>query len=83
MNHPRPQRPPFSRRVALAGFAGAALAGTTAFSADASAAPGSTYRRTVRFATFNASLNRGAQGALVTDLSTPDNQQARNAADLG
>ncbi|WP_051744865.1 endonuclease/exonuclease/phosphatase family protein [Streptomyces yerevanensis] len=81
MNHPRPQHPPFSRRVALAGLAGAALAGTTAFSADASAASGSTYRRAVRFATFNASLNRGTQGALVTDLSTSGNQQARNAAE--
>jgi hypothetical protein len=28
---------------------------------------------TVRFATFNASLNRSFAGQLVTDLSTPDN----------
>ncbi len=35
----------------------------------------------VRFATFNASLNRGAEGQLVSDLSTPDNQQARNVAE--
>ncbi len=35
----------------------------------------------VRFATFNASLNRGAEGQLVTDLSTTTNQQARNAAE--
>ena len=35
----------------------------------------------VRFATFNASLNRGAAGQLVTDLSTGTNQQARNAAE--
>ncbi|GAA2628471.1 endonuclease/exonuclease/phosphatase family protein [Streptomyces vastus] len=81
MNHPRPQRPPFSRRAALAGLASAALAGTAAFSADASAASAGSYRRSVRFATFNASLNRGTQGALVADLSTPDNQQARNAAE--
>ena len=38
-------------------------------------------RRTVRFATLNASLNRGIQGALVADPSTPDNVQARNAAE--
>jgi hypothetical protein len=65
----------FSRRTALAGLAGAALAGTAAVPASASG------RRTVRFATFNASLNRGTEGALITDLSTPDNVQARNAAE--
>src|SRR3712207_2127565 len=37
---------------------------------------------TVRFATFNASLNRGAAGQLVTDLSTPDNAQAREVAEV-
>jgi hypothetical protein len=36
----------------------------------------------VRFATFNASLNRGAEGQLVTDLSTPDNAQAREVAEV-
>lgn len=36
----------------------------------------------VRFATFNASLNRDAAGQLVRDLSTPDNQQARNVAEV-
>ena len=35
----------------------------------------------VRFATFNASLNRNFDGQLVADLSTPSNQQARNAAE--
>jgi hypothetical protein len=37
---------------------------------------------TVRFATFNASLNRNAPGQLVTDLSTPDNAQAREVAEV-
>jgi hypothetical protein len=37
---------------------------------------------TVRFATFNASLNRDAPGQLVRDLSTPDNQQAKNVAEI-
>jgi len=37
--------------------------------------------RRARFATFNASLNRAAAGQLVTDLSTPDNPQAQNAAE--
>ena len=35
----------------------------------------------VRFSTFNASLNRAAAGQLIADLSTPGNQQARNAAE--
>ncbi len=35
--------------------------------------------RTVRFSTFNASLNRNNAGDLVRDLSTPDNQQARTS----
>ncbi|MFD7276387.1 endonuclease/exonuclease/phosphatase family protein [Streptomyces sp. NPDC059862] len=72
MDHPRD----LSRRAALASLAGAALAGTAAFPASATGP-----RRTVRFATFNASLNRGTQGALVTDLSAADNVQARNAAE--
>lgn len=37
---------------------------------------------TVRFATFNASLNRSAAGQLVSDLSTPDNAQARTIAEI-
>lgn len=36
----------------------------------------------VRFATFNASLNRDAAGQLVTDLSTPNNPQAREVAEV-
>ncbi len=36
----------------------------------------------VRFATFNASLNRGAAGELLADLSTPDDPQARKAAEV-
>lgn len=35
-----------------------------------------------RFATFNASLNRGAAGQLVTDLSTPNNAQAKTVAEI-
>jgi hypothetical protein len=38
--------------------------------------------RTVRFATFNASLNRNAAGQLVTDLSSPANAQARSVAEI-
>ena len=39
-------------------------------------------RRGVRFATFNASLNRNQPGQLVADLSTPDNVQAQTVAEI-
>jgi 3-phytase/alkaline phosphatase D len=37
---------------------------------------------TVRFSQFNASLNRNAEGQLVTDLSTPNNAQAKAVAEI-
>ena len=36
----------------------------------------------LRVATYNASLNRGAEGQLLRDLSTPDNEQAQNIAEV-
>jgi 3-phytase len=36
----------------------------------------------VRFATFNASLNRSFEGQLIMDLSTPSNAQARTVAEI-
>jgi 3-phytase/alkaline phosphatase D len=36
----------------------------------------------IRVATFNASLNRFNAGDLVTDLSTPDNEQAKAVAEI-
>ncbi|MFB9427805.1 endonuclease/exonuclease/phosphatase family protein [Streptoalloteichus tenebrarius] len=36
----------------------------------------------VRFATFNASLNRSEEGRLLADLSTPDDPQARKVAEV-
>ncbi|MEO0801988.1 MAG: 5'/3'-nucleotidase SurE [Cyanobacteria bacterium J06642_2] len=36
----------------------------------------------VRFASFNASLNRNSEGELITDLSTADNEQASNVAEI-
>ena len=36
----------------------------------------------VRVATFNASLNRAAAGALLRDLSTPDDAQVRAVAEI-
>ncbi|WP_158892136.1 endonuclease/exonuclease/phosphatase family protein [Amycolatopsis anabasis] len=47
--------------------------------APASAAPGG---GNVRFATFNASLNRAEPGQLLADLSTPGNEQARKVAEV-
>jgi 3-phytase/alkaline phosphatase D len=37
---------------------------------------------TIRVATFNASLNRGSEGQLITDLSTPNNNQAKTVAEI-
>ncbi|HEX6195255.1 MAG TPA: endonuclease/exonuclease/phosphatase family protein [Jiangellaceae bacterium] len=36
----------------------------------------------VRFATFNASLNRATEGELVADLSNPDDMQAQAVAEI-
>lgn len=36
----------------------------------------------VRFATYNASLNRNSAGQLIADLSTPDDAQARAVAEV-
>jgi Endonuclease/Exonuclease/phosphatase family len=38
--------------------------------------------RSIRFATFNASLNRNAAGQLVSNLSTPGNAQAKTVAEI-
>ena len=40
------------------------------------------HSNTVRFQTFNASLNRATAGQLVTDLSTPNNAQAATVAEI-
>ncbi|HUE97820.1 MAG TPA: endonuclease/exonuclease/phosphatase family protein [Anaerolineales bacterium] len=45
-------------------------------------APGARGLAVVRFATFNASLNRFNAGDLVADLSTPDNAQAKTVAEI-
>lgn len=71
--------------AATAATAGAVPAGTPAgvpahrSVAAAPAEPGAPV--VLRVATFNASLNRTAAGRLVTDLSTPDNAQARAVAE--
>jgi hypothetical protein len=77
------------RRVRIVGIAAALLlvvAGTaTAAPAVAASSPSSGGQGAagdVRFATFNASLNRGAEGALVSDLSAPGNAQADAVAEI-
>lgn len=54
---------------------------TQATAADRSYAR-DTQRPNVRFATFNASLNRPVEGQLAKDLSTPDNTQAKVIAEI-
>lgn len=83
---PRPT--PHRSRLVVAGAAALALAGLTAplLTSPASAGAGPDVRRhakpaDVRFATFNASLNRLAEGDLVRDLSTPGNAQAAAVAE--
>ena len=71
-------------RLALAAVAALAVTGLTApaLSAPAGAGPGQHARPSeVRFASFNASLNRSAAGQLVADLSTPGNAQAAAVAE--
>ncbi len=64
----------------------AATTSTIATSAPAStprpAADERRHDKTVRFATFNASLNRNAPGQLVADLSTTTNTQAATVAEI-
>jgi hypothetical protein len=62
--------------LSLLTFDGAALA------ARGDGAGRSGDERSARFATFNASLNRAAEGELVADLSTPDDPQAQAVAEV-
>jgi len=69
---PRPETVPSRQAVAalvLAGLMTAALLAPTAASGHVK-----------RFATFNASLSRGAAGEMLLELSTPDSTQAQNVA---
>jgi 3-phytase len=54
-----------------------ALLAPTALAQDPKGAP-----TAVRFATFNASLNRNNAGQLISDLSTPGNAQAQTIAEI-
>ena len=62
-------------------------AAVTLLAVSATASAASSSQPDVRFATFNASLNRSAEGLLVTHLSSPEvddvfRRQARNVAEV-
>ena len=82
--HLRPR--PLSLLAATAAVGAAILAPATASAqsgpAPAGAAQVAPAPPTVRFASFNASLNRSTEGELITDLSTPDDTQAANVAEI-
>ncbi|MEY7972497.1 endonuclease/exonuclease/phosphatase family protein [Saccharomonospora xinjiangensis] len=63
-----------------------ALVATLVLSATAGVAvagpQGSPHREAVRFATFNASLNRSSESELLADLSTGDDKQASAVAEV-
>jgi hypothetical protein len=66
--------------VLAAMLAGLAVAGAARADDDDDRPRGN--RDVVRFSTFNASLNRNAEGQLISDLSTPNNTQAKVIAEI-
>jgi hypothetical protein len=82
----RPSRTSTRRRRTAAAVLLAALFLLTldgaAMAAGSDEAGRSGEERSARFATFNASLNRAAEGELVADLSTPDDVQAQAVAEV-
>jgi hypothetical protein len=80
----RPSRTSTQRRTAAAVLLAALFLLTLdgAAMAATDAASGLGRGRSARFATFNASLNRAAEGELVADLSTPDDVQAQAVAEV-
>jgi 3-phytase len=67
--------------IALAPLA-ATAAGASAAPADAAPPAAAEHGQALRVATYNLSLNRSTQGQLVSDLSTPDNAQAKAVAEV-
>ena len=74
--------PAVRRRRPLAAAASLAALATFASLTITAPAAASPPGNSVRFGTFNASLNRFVEGQLVADLSNPDNQQASNVAEI-
>jgi hypothetical protein len=77
-----PLRPARSAVAAAVFATSAALAVAAMPAAAAPPSDGSPGAPTVRFATFNASLNRFVEGQLRADLSSPTNFQARAVAEI-
>lgn len=78
-------RPALSCYGSLRRALGSALAAAMLLAvagSSASADPSWQRRDPVRFATFNASLNRPSEGELLADLSTPHDEQARKVAEI-
>lgn len=78
---------PVSTRAAAAGLALSLLAAALPASGAAAVPPEAGSKRQagpqeVRFATYNASLNRSRAGDLVADLTTPSDEQAKNIAEV-
>ncbi|MGV2982710.1 endonuclease/exonuclease/phosphatase family protein [Microbacterium sp. AGC85] len=71
-----------ARAAALAALLVVGAAVSTAAPAVAAPPHEAGDRSDLRFATFNASLNRGTEGALVADLSAPGNPQADVIAEI-
>ncbi|MEV0396900.1 endonuclease/exonuclease/phosphatase family protein [Polymorphospora rubra] len=71
-----------SRRIAVRGGLLATAVMLAALPSVAAPAAAHGKGEDVRFATFNASLNRSAAGTLRADLSTPGNAQARTIAEI-
>jgi hypothetical protein len=71
------------RRSAFLVVVGALLASVlTAAAAHPVAAEPNNAKDPVRFATFNASLNRGSEEELIADLSATDDPQAAAVAEI-
>ncbi len=70
------------KRLARWGLVGTALALTIPMAPQAQADSPHGEQDEVRFATYNASLNRAIEGELVADLSTPDDVQAQTVAEI-
>ena len=68
--------------LAAAGLTMALAPGVARAATPAAPATGHHRGHDVRFATFNASLNRPTQGELAKDLATPDDAQANNVAEI-
>jgi hypothetical protein len=71
-----------TKRSARWAFVAATMVLLTPLALPAQAESGQVTHDPVRFATFNASLNRTVEGELIADLSTPADVQAQTVAEI-